>query len=150
LEHWRTIVKFELEIGMKHHWKWIPALAVALTTFGTTPAVSAADVSVLCGVRVTQSDGETALAEVTVTVTNLSSGDLRNVNATLIGPTVAQNVRGPVQIGTVVFEAAAVGTGSVVVPQSVADKTEAMWWRVDYDDPSGEHHEETVAALGVE
>lgn len=117
---------------------WISTL-VLLICFAFPSLARAADVAVVYSIESSQSDGDTVQGTMTVTVFNLTSDDLKNVDLRLDigGPNAIP--RRVMQFGLVPADQGGVAQADFQFQQELFDEVDALPWRVNYDDMAGNH-----------
>ncbi len=119
---------------------------ILLACFAMPQVTLSADLAVAYTIDTSQSDGETVEGTMTVTVFNLSGGDLKNVDLRLDlgGPNALP--RGVLQFGLVPAGGGGVAPAAFQLDQGTFDAADALPWRVDYDDMAGNHGSIVVIA----
>lgn len=86
-----------------------------------------------------ETQGETARGRMTVTVVNVSGGEINNVDLRLDPAGFAVIEQGVLQLGRIPADGVGAGAGEFQMELSLLDSGEPLLWRVDYDDAGNNH-----------
>ena len=120
-------------------------VVIILVCFAMSDDALSADVAVVYSIDSSETNGETVQGTMTVQVLNLTGGDLRNVDLRLAqgGGVIG---RGVLQVGHLGAAQAAAASGGFHLDQGLFGESEALLFRVDFDDGAGNHHSVVIGA----
>ena len=119
---------------------WV-MLAAVLLSVALAGISLANDVAVRYSVLESSKEGPVTKGTMRVEAQNLAPGSMRNLDLRLAQPAPNSIEKGLFQFGTVPAGEVRSVTGGFIFD---ADFTGPVFWRVDYDDANGVHHQVTV------
>ena len=124
---------------------WAVAL-MSILTLGAGNTAVAADLTATYWIESSENSGEVIEGTLTITVFNLTGGDLKNVNLRLELGGMNAIVGQVIQFGRVPAGAGRVARARFRLDQVLFDEVGALPWRADFDDALGNQYSAVVIA----